>query len=279
MMIRSHFGLSRDPFAAEAAELLPHQSEILDILQVHCRQGGLCLVAGEPGSGKSAVRSALQRSDPKRLAAPCVGRTMHAYLGVLKILCQALEVGFEGGDFKCEQRLKEEAYRLNRLGKSLALIIDDAHLMRLDALRRLRLLLEEFPSNQALILFAQPVPRSLRRHSSEAKTMLERLRLSGNADLRSRLTYSAIVERLAPEDIAKFVSDQLQRCGLGSNVLSEDALALIARSSQGYLRAAKHLCVASLIEAVRSQTRTVGLAQVNAALMQPHWREREPVGA
>lgn len=266
MMIRSHFGLSKDPFAADAAELLPHQSEILDVLQVHCRQGGLCLVAGEPGSGKSAVRSALQASDPKRLAAPCVGRTMHAYLGVLKILCQALEVDFEGGDLKCEQRLKEEAYRLNRLGKSLALIVDDAHLMKLEALRRLRLLLAEFPSNQALVLFAQP-------------EMLDRLRLSGNADLRSRLTYSALLERLAPEDIAAFVSGQLQRCGLGSNVVSEDALALIARSSQGYLRAAKHLTVASLIEAVRSQTRTVGLKEVNAALMQPHWRERSPVGA
>ncbi|MCX6865028.1 MAG: hypothetical protein NTV46_02185 [Verrucomicrobia bacterium] len=42
--------------------------------------------------------------------------------------------------------------------------------------------------------------------------------------------------------------------------------------SEGTLRAVKNLCVGSLIEAVRDQTKTVDLTQVNAVLMQPHWR-------
>ena len=36
--------------------------------------------------------------------------------------------------------------------------------------------------------------------------------------------------------------------------------------------ALRNLCVGSLIEAVRDCTKTVGLKQVNAVLMQPHWR-------
>ncbi|MFT5527167.1 MAG: hypothetical protein ACI9HK_005149 [Pirellulaceae bacterium] len=39
-MIRSYFGLSSDPFALREIELLTHQREIYETLQVHCQQGG-----------------------------------------------------------------------------------------------------------------------------------------------------------------------------------------------------------------------------------------------
>ena len=52
-MIRSHFGLTRTPFNLEGITLLPHQQNILDALLVHAQQGGLCLVLGEPGTGKT----------------------------------------------------------------------------------------------------------------------------------------------------------------------------------------------------------------------------------
>ena len=55
-MIRSHFGLQRNPFDPEALTLLSHQQEIFDILRVHAQQGGLCLVLGEPGTGKSVLK-------------------------------------------------------------------------------------------------------------------------------------------------------------------------------------------------------------------------------
>ena len=54
-----------------------------------------------------------------------------------------------------------------------------------------------------------------------------------------------------------------------------EALGLIVRSSEGYLRRARNLCLGSLVEAVRDRTRTVDLKQVNRVLLQPHWRERE----
>jgi len=47
---------------------------------------------------------------------------------------------------------------------------------------------------------------------------------------------------------------------------------LIIRASEGTLRAVKNLCIGSLIESVRDQKKTVDLRQVNAVLMQPHWR-------
>ena len=43
-MIRSYFGLSKTPFATDDVELLAQQRRILEVLKVHCQQGGLCLV-------------------------------------------------------------------------------------------------------------------------------------------------------------------------------------------------------------------------------------------
>jgi type II secretory pathway predicted ATPase ExeA len=193
-MIRAHFGLAQNPFSNDELTLLPHQQEILDTLRVHCQQGGLCVIVGEPGTGKSVVKQALCRHDPKRLITPVVNRTLHTYHSTLRILCEAFQIDSEGRDFKCEARLIEEARRLNSVGKMLVAVIDDAHLMDIAAPRRIRLLLEDFPKNHNLVLVVQP----------------------------------ELLNRLA---------------------LSEDALSLIVRSSEGILRCARNLCLASLLEA------------------------------
>ncbi len=49
-------------------------------------------------------------------------------------------------------------------------------------------------------------------------------------------------------------------------------MALLVRSAEGLPPCTRNLCLASLIEAVRDQTRTVDLKQVNQVLIQPHWR-------
>jgi len=48
---------------------------------------------------------------------------------------------------------------------------------------------------------------------------------------------------------------------------------LIVRSGDGLLRRTRNLCLGSLIEAVRDQTRVVDRKQVNRVLIQPHWRK------
>ncbi len=261
-MIRAHFGIERNPFAQDAPALLSHQQEVFDTLRVHCQQGGLCLVVGEPGTGKSVIKTALVAHDPKRLITPVVNRTLHTYHSVLRILCQAFQIDTDGRDFRCEKRLIEEANRINHAGKMLAPIIDDAHLIDVHDLRRLRLLFEDFPKNHNLILVAQP-------------GLLTSLSLTPNHDIQSRVTYSVLVPRLAADDMTNFILAQLDTVALPHATFTADALALIVRSSEGYLRRARNLCLGALVEAVRDHTRTVDLKQVNRVLLQPHWRERD----
>ena len=70
---------------------------------------------------------------------------------------------------------------------------------------------------------------------------------------------------------------QLDRVALAHATFSDDALALIVRSSDGILRRVRNLCVASLLECVRERTKTVELKQVNRVLLQPHWRREQDI--
>lgn len=259
-MIRSHFGLQRNPFDTESITLLPHQQEVFDILRVHAQQGGLCLLLGEPGTGKSVLKQALVNHDTKRMITPVVNRTLHTYHNTLRILCQAFQIEFEGHDHRCERLLVQEAFKIHRAGKMLVPIIDDAHLMPTESLRKLRLLCEDFPHSHNLVLIGQP-------------PLLQSLALSINEEIRSRVTYSVVLPRLAPETIEQFILGQLDRAGLGHNTFTAEALALVVRSGEGLLRRTRNLCLSSLIEAVRDQIRVVDLKQVNRVLIQPHWRK------
>ena len=225
-----------------------------------CSRCAKCAIIGEPGTGKSVIKQALCRQDPKRLITPVVNRTLHTYHSTLRILCEAFQIDTDGLDFRCEARLVAEAQRLNHAGKMLAPIIDDAHLMDIGALRRLRLLFEDFPKNHNLILIAQP-------------ELLSRLALTTNEDIKSRVTYSVLLLKLAPDDTATFIRSEFDKVALAHSTLTEDAFSLVVRSSEGILRRAKNLCVASLIEAVRDRTKVVDLKQVNRVLLQPHWRQ------
>jgi type II secretory pathway predicted ATPase ExeA len=259
-MIKSHFGLRNTPFAIQDdAPLLEHQQRHFDILKVHSQQGGFCLILGEPGTGKTVLKNAILRYDPKQWITPVINRSLHTWPNLLRLLCQVLELDTSGNDTRCENRLIAEARAQNARGKTLIPIIDDAHLLPVDALHKLRLMLEDFPKNHNLILIGQPALNTT-------------LQLRGQLDLKSRVTYSAKLDTLAPATLADYINQQLDLAGLPHTTFTQEAVQLILRSSEGTLRAVKNLCIGSLIEAVRDQTRTVDLKQVNAVLMQPHWR-------
>ncbi len=258
-MIRAFYGLTKNPFSSDRISLLAHQQEIHDTLKVHCQQGGLCLLLGSPGTGKTVIKESIKQSADKRMIVITVARTLHTYINTIKIISQAFNIDFEGSDFKCEKRLIEEAFALNRQGKSLVTIIDDAHLMEMHTLRKLRLLFEDFPKNHNVILIGQPA-------------LLHNMNLGINSDIKSRVTYSTIMRKLNPDDLKNFILSELDKVRLGHHTFTEDALELIVRSSEGVLRKARNLCLGCMLEALRLQEKQIGLEHVNRVLIQPHWR-------
>lgn len=261
-MIRHYFGLDKNPFDTENVELMPQQENILKILDIHAQIGGLSVIIGEPGTGKSVIKDAIQlkRKKDNRYTVACVGRTMHTCRNTIQILCDAFQIEPEHSFFKSERKLITEAYELYRAGKFLITVIDEAHLMEMDTLRRLRLMFDEFPKNHNLILIGQPI-------------LMHHLSLKINDDIKGRVTYSHILEKLNPEDIKDFLYAQLDRVGLGHNTFSPESVELITRYCEGVIRKARNLAIASMIEAVRNQTKEITPKIVNQVLLQPHWRK------
>ena len=141
----------------------------------------------------------------------------------------------------------------------LVTIIDDAHLMEIEILRRLRLLFEDFPKNHNIILVGQT-------------GLLYNMSLKINEDIKSRVTYSNIMKKLNPDQMKDFILAQLDRVTLAHNIFTDEALNLIIRSADGILRRAKNLCLSCMLEAVRSRKKSIDLENVNSVLIQPHWR-------
>lgn len=77
--------------------------------------------------------------------------------------------------------------------------------MQAACLRKLRLLFEDSPRSHNLALIGQT-------------PLLQALSLSVNEEIRSRVTYSTLLPRLAPEVLSKFVLNQLDPVGLGQHV-------------------------------------------------------------
>ena len=105
--------------------------------------------------------------------------------------------------------------------------------------------------------------------------MLHQLTLLPNADIKTRITYSANLLPLTDEHLREWISAELAAVRLGANTFDDAATELIARSAAGNLRLARHLCHGSLIEACRDSKRQVSISHVNDVLIQPHWRSHE----
>ncbi len=258
-MIRAFYGIDTNPFSTDQITLLAHQQDVFDILSVHSYQGGLCLLMGEPGTGKTMIKTSINQKSDKTTMVVNIARTLHTYFNTIKMLCHAFKIDHKGSYFSCEKRLIQEAYNLNNIGKILIVIIDDAHLMDMQTLRKLRLLFEDFPKNHNVILVGQP-------------QLLHNMALRINEDIKSRVTYSTILKKLNPDDMEAFILRELDTVCLPHNTFTQDAVSLIIRSCDGILRKARNLCLSCMIEAVRSRKKTIGIDNVNRVLIQPHWR-------
>lgn len=260
-MIKTTFGLTREPFHRNDATLLAQQAEALEMIRIHAQHGGFCVIVGNPGVGKSVLREHLEQLGKERdTVVVSFTQTMHTYQPILKQLAASLQLTAPQGEL--EKELVQAAFRHVQSNKTLYIVIDEAHLLDVAILRKLRLLFERFPKKHNLVLLGHP-------------ELMFRLSMMCNEDIKSRISYSRQVLPLHDEDLAKFIIAELAAVGLGANTFDEAAVQVVLRAVQGNLRLCANLCYASLVAACLDRQRIVAVSHVNSALQQPHWRSHE----
>jgi type II secretory pathway predicted ATPase ExeA len=260
-MINAIWGIAREPFLRDCSTLLSQQKTVLETIRAHARQGGFSVIVGEPGVGKTVLREHIEALDKERdCAVVSCSRTLHTYQQIAWQLAAAFRL--ETQQKSLEADLIEAAFAEVRERKTLYVLIDEAHLLDLVVLRKLRLLFERFPKNHSLVLFGQP-------------ELLHYLSLSTNRDIKSRITYSSTLKPLCDDELERYIVQELEKVKMGINTFDEGAMELIIRSAEGNLRLCRNLCYASLIEAARETKRIVSISHVNNVLVQPHWRSHE----
>lgn len=260
-MIKASFGITKEPFNASEPALLPQQKKIAELIKIHSQHGGFSVIIGSPGVGKTVLRQHVENWGKERnTIVVSFSRTMHTYLNILKQVGESLKV--EAPTSQLEKEIISAAFHHIRERKTLYTLIDEAHLMDMMVLRKLRLLFERFPKKHNLVLFGQ-------------RDLLYYLSMTVNEDIKSRITYSQTILPLNNEDLNAYIERELDTVGLGHNTYDVAAIELILRSAQGNLRLCCNLCYGSLIEACRNNQRIVTTAHVNDVLVQPHWRSHE----
>jgi MSHA biogenesis protein MshM len=260
-MIKSTFGLTKEPFYRSDLALLPQQTEAMEMIKIHAQHGGFSVIVGHPGVGKSVLREHLEKLGKDRdTVVISFTQTMHTYLNILKQLAQSMQLSVPVNDL--EKELIQAAFRHVQSQKILYIVIDEAHLLDINVLRKLRLLFDRFPKKHNLLLLGHP-------------ELMFRLSMMCNEDIKSRISYSRQLLPMMDEALSDFIIKELAAVGLGANTFDEAALQVVLRAVQGNLRLCRNLCYASLVATCLDQQRICTVSHVNAALQQPHWRSHE----
>lgn len=261
-MIKANFGLTNEPFYRNDVGLLTQQMEAIEMIKIHAQHGGFSVIVGHPGVGKSVIGEHLAQLGKQRdTVVVSFTQTMHSYGPILKQLADSMQLG-KAPPKDLEKELIQAALRHVQAQKTLYIVIDEAHLLDISILRRLRLLFDRFPKNHNLVLLG---------HTE----LMYRLSMMCNEDIKSRISYSKQILPLSDADLSAFIMTELGAVGLGANTFDEAAVQVILRSVQGNLRLCRNLCYASLVATCMDGQRICSVSHVNVALQQPHWRSHE----
>jgi type II secretory pathway predicted ATPase ExeA len=255
------WGMHRTPFAPDdkAAQLFPStgQSEILELLHTTASLRGLMVLTGSPGAGKSTLLKSWSAGlEPKRFLPLLMTQSSLSGTGVLEVLLSKLG---ERPRFKRSTNLLLLEKHLAELEPvTLVLILDDAQNYPAPALEELRLLLGvggRGRSAMAMILLGDDY-------------LLESLRLSVQRALFTRISATARLPALPPEDTPRYLNWHTSRAGLERDIFEPAATEMLAEASEGNLRILGLLAQAAWIDAARNGSQSVQPGNVHKALRQ-----------
>jgi type II secretory pathway predicted ATPase ExeA len=242
-MFRQHFGLKFNPFDKEIPTdklFASRDTKELDSrLKYMLDSRGICLIVGEPGSGKSTGLRKLTENLNRSLYKPCylplTTLTVKEFYQAMASLLGETPAYKKVTLFQQIQNCIHNLYYEQRI--TPVIIVDEVHMAPVSILDDLRLLFN-FKMDSAnpfvLILAGQPQIRN-------------KLALNTCYPLRQRISMRYSMQGLSFEETADYCSSRMKLAGCNSEVFSPAALTAIHNVSGGFLRTINNIAVASLM--------------------------------
>jgi len=260
--LQAHYGFTKMPFRRDLAPGMLHRhtahAEAVARIGWCVAERALGVVTGEVGAGKTvAIRAALAGLDPSRhtliyLGNPAVG-ARGIYAGIVSAL---------GGvpRFHKAALIPQTADALaaeeHERGRTVVLVIDEAHLLDADQLEELRLLTNadmDSHSPFGCLLVGQP-------------TLRRRIKLGTFAALDQRIALRYHLHGMDLGETLSYIKHHLQLAGRTDTMFNDQAIALLHQTSRGIPRAVNNLALQALVAAFADGKGMVDEAAARAAV-------------
>lgn len=259
---RTFFGLSREPFCSDInlKEILktPALSAVQDRFDYTVRLGGIALVTGEVGSGKStALRYVAANLHPSEYRTIPITATPGSILELYRLILAKLRIEKTSSSRAVLIRLIQKEIRDLYEGKKIkpVLIIDEASLLRL----------EVFAELHTLTQFDQDSKPYLPIILAGQSPLVDQLVFRNSHPLASRILARCHLKGVSRQEMENYLAHHLTLAGLKTNPLEDAAITAIQQGSGGLFRKANHLARGALIAATAAQSLTVSAEHVRLA--------------
>ena len=262
--LRAHWGFSKTPFTKELQTSMlfasaAHQEAVARIGWI-ITERALGVVCGEVGAGKTvAARAASAALDASRhtiiyLPNPAVGAR-----GIYTQIVSAL--GATPRFYRATlipQATDLLAAESSERGKTVVLVLDEAHLLSVEQLEELRMLTNSEMDSRATfacLLLGQP-------------TLRRRLRQGVFAALDQRIALRCTIDGMDLKETGEYIAHHVKLAGRSDTIFSDDAVALIHEASRGLPRQVNNLATQSLIAAYATNKSICDESAARAAVVE-----------
>lgn len=262
-MYQQHFAFKHYPFehALAVDELFVSEGQqeagarLSHLMQM---RGGIGVLSGEPGCGKSTVcRKLLSELHPGLYRPRYVSLTTGSVLDLYNVIADAFGLAATRQRSQAFLTLRADVSKqISESRQVSVLVVDEAHFLRGELLNELRLLTNyRMDSEYRLCLL-------LSGHTE----LRSRLSMSAYESIRQRITAHYHLGGLEPSEVADYLEHRLRLAGAEVPIFESGATATIAQASGGVPRRIDRLAHLALSAAAIAKRQMVSLDDVQVAI-------------
>ena len=262
MSYRTFFAFTQEPFRSDLAlnEILqtPELIAVKERFDYALRLGAMAVVTGDIGSGKStALRYAMGQLHPSQYVTSYITASSGSILELYRQIISELGLHPSGSSRATLTKLIKREIQDLVVGKKMkvALVIDEASLLRLDVFQELHTL-TQFEEDSKPYLPIIVAGQAL---------LIDKLSYRSSQPLASRIVARSHLEGVNRQDMDQYLRHHVAIAGVKKNLFDQAAITAIHQGSGGLFRKANHLARGALIAAAKEQCMTVTAEHVRLA--------------